>query len=219
MDRSDDLIGPDGSPVEVFRALPPGPAPDIVAGVLEVGARVLDLGAGAGRLSLALAARGFRVTAVDVSAAMLAAIGPPVEKVCADIEGLALGCRFDAVVLASYLVNDRRAATYLATCARHVSGDGAVLVQRFDPLWIATSTPDAATAGNVTIAVERIAIDDTGDSFSMDVAYGVGARRWSQRVDALIVDDPGLDRLAASAGLAVERWLDEYRTWALLRVS
>lgn len=217
MDRSTGLIAPDGSPVEVFRALPPGAAPAIVAAVLQPGAGVLDLGAGAGRLSHALAARGFSVTAVDVSAAMVAAIEPPVATVCADIEDLALGRRFDAVVLASYLVNDRRAEAYLATCARHVAPDGVVLVQRYDPLWIADATPDAVTTGNVTVSVEDLAVGDTGDGFTMVVTYGVDSRRWSQRVDARVVDDDRLDALAMTAGLSVERWLDEYRTWALLR--
>ncbi|GAC1479224.1 MAG: class I SAM-dependent methyltransferase [Acidimicrobiales bacterium] len=224
MDRSTGLIAPDGSPVEVFRALPPGAAPAIVAAVLEPGGSVLDLGAGAGRLSHALAAQGFRVTAVDVSAAMVAAIEPPVATVCADIEHLELGRRFDAVVMASYLVNDRRAEAFLATCARHVAPDGVVLVQRYDPLWIADATPDAVTTGNVTVAVESLAVDDTGDGFTMIITYGVVAdgvdsRRWSQRVDARVVDDDRLDALAATAGLSVERWLDEYRTWASLRRS
>ena len=213
------MFAPDGSPVEVFQALPAGPAPAMIASVLPPGATVLDLGAGAGRLCTALAAHGFHATAVDVSPEMLAGIAAPVTTVCAAIEGLDLRRRFDAVILASYLVNHPSAREYLVTCARHLGDGGVVMVQRYDPLWIRDATPDTATAGNVTIAVERVAVDESADRFTMDVTYGIDDREWSQQVHALIVGDEHMAGLAAGAGLRVEGWLDEYRTWALLRRS
>ena len=213
------LIAPDGSPVEVFRVLPPGPAPALLASQLAPGSTVLDLGAGAGRLSTPLAELGHRVTAVDVSPEMLAAIGgpAPIERVCATIEGLALGRRFDAVVLASYLVNHPSAPAYLATCARHLAGGGSVFVQRYDPEWVRDATPDTVTAGNVTVSVERFAFGPDPDRFTISVGYEIGAARWRQEIDARLVDDGALAALAATSGLEIEGWLDEFRTWARLR--
>jgi SAM-dependent methyltransferase len=219
------LIAPDGSPVEVFRALPPGPAPALIASQLAPASAVLDLGAGAGRLSVPLAALGHRVTAVDVSPEMLAAIDGPysidgqaaIERVCAAIEGLALGRCFDAVVLASYLVNHPSASAYLATCTRHLAGGGAVFVQRYDVEWVRDATPDTVTAGNVTVTVDRFAFGPDPERFTMRVEYEIGADRWRQEIDARLVDDGALAALAAAAGLEIERWLDEFRTWARLR--
>lgn len=213
------MIAPDGSPVEVFRTLPPGPAPALLASHLTRSSTVLDLGAGAGRLSTPLAELGHRVTAVDVSPEMLAAIDGPagIERVCAAIEGLALGRRFDAVVLASYLVNHPSAPAYLMTCTRHLAGDGSVFVQRYDPEWVREATPDTVTAGNVTVAVERFAFGPGPVRFTMSVRYEIGAGRWRQEIEARLVDDGALAALAAAAGLEIERWLDEFRTWAQLR--
>lgn len=213
------LIAPDGSPVEVFRTLPAGPAPAILAAHLAPASTVLDLGAGAGRLSIPLAELGHRVTAVDVSPEMLAAIdgSAAIECICASVEGLALGRRFDAVVLASYLVNHPSAAAFLETCACHLADGGAVFVQRYDPQWVCDATADTVTVGNVTVTVDRFAFGPEPDRFTMRVGYEIGADRWHQEIDARLVDDVTLAALTAAAGLEIERWLDEFRTWARLR--
>lgn len=57
---------------------------------------VLDLGAGKGRGSLWLAARGYKVTALDISPSALAHIrrqNPEIETVCGDIAGFDGDCR------------------------------------------------------------------------------------------------------------------------------
>ncbi|MGE0787405.1 MAG: class I SAM-dependent methyltransferase [Sandaracinaceae bacterium] len=69
-------------------------------------ASVLDLGAGAGRVSIPLAAAGARVVALDDSAAMLAQLtadapeGLELETELADARTARLGARFDRVTLA-----------------------------------------------------------------------------------------------------------------------
>ncbi|WP_177246337.1 methyltransferase domain-containing protein [Actinacidiphila alni] len=63
---------PDGCAVELYGRLPVGTEPDVIAAAVPAGARILELGSGAGRVTHPLIARGFDVTAVDESAAMLA---------------------------------------------------------------------------------------------------------------------------------------------------
>ena len=241
-------VAPDGSPVEVFDRLPPGRAPEYVAAATPPGGHILDLGCGAGRLSRALAAAGYRVVAVDVSPEMLARAGRGMndgpeggvaaggvglghragpeggvaagrgspEVVLGDAATVDLGREFDTVVLASYLVNDPALApAFLTTCRRHVSAAGAVVVQRYDPVWARCGRCGATTSGDVTIQVDRLHVD--GQDLDLGVAYCVEGRTWRQDISARLVDDDDLERLAGRAGLVVHGWLDEFRSWAVLR--
>jgi SAM-dependent methyltransferase len=70
----------------------------------DAGGPVLDVGAGTGRVTLDLAARGVPVVALDVDAALLDALrhraaGLPVETVVADARSFALGRRFSLVLV------------------------------------------------------------------------------------------------------------------------
>jgi SAM-dependent methyltransferase len=70
----------------------------------EAGGPVLDVGAGTGRVTLDLAARGVPVVAMDADAALLDALrhraeGLPVETVVADARSFALGRRFALVIV------------------------------------------------------------------------------------------------------------------------
>jgi len=205
----------------VFRALPPSGAPRLVHDAVPVGASILDLGCGAGRLSEPLARLGHGVTAVDVSPEMLACIGQAgIETVEADIAGLDLGRTFGAVVLASYLVNHPdpvTAARFLATCRRHVESGGVVLVQRYDPRWAVEAVPDRAPMGDVVVSVGDFVVSAAKDRFAATVTYAIGGRTWRQRIDARIVGDDDLDRAATEVDLIVVGWLDEHRTWGRLR--
>jgi len=210
-----DAVAPDGSPVEVFARLPAEPAAGYVLGAVPAGASVLELGCGAGRLTRALTAAGHPVVAVDESPEMLAHVEAPAQRVLGDAAEIRLPTRFGAVVLASYLVNHAdRGAAFLATAARHVAPEGVVVVQRYDPNWVRDARNGAATVGPVTVAVTHMRAGP--DRFEATVVYTVDGRRWEQAVRAAIVDDDDLDDLAAGAGLAVDRWLDEHRTWAVL---
>ena len=66
------VITPDGCAVELYRLLPPMGEPEIVHAAIPAGAAILELGAGAGRVTHALVALGHPVVAVDESAEMLA---------------------------------------------------------------------------------------------------------------------------------------------------
>lgn len=111
---------PDGSPVGLYARLPELGEGEVIASALPTGTSVLELGCGAGRITRQLVRLGYRVTAVDESAEMLAHVRDA-ETVQAEIEGLGLGRRFDAAVLASNLVNAEapRPRAFLETCRRH----------------------------------------------------------------------------------------------------
>src|SRR5262245_4601916 len=74
------------------------------ARLIRAGGQVLDVAAGHGRHSRALAARGFKVTAVDVDVSALA--DTPAEVVAADLEAGTwpfVGRVFDGIVVTNYL--------------------------------------------------------------------------------------------------------------------
>ncbi|MEZ0142984.1 daptide-type RiPP biosynthesis methyltransferase [Microbacterium sp. NRRL B-14842] len=121
-DFYDRLVGPDRAEVREVLALAravPGP--------------VLDLAAGSGRLTVPLVRSGHHVTAVDLSADMLARLrgavphGATVECVVADMRDLALDGRYGLVILGatSITVLDRegRARLY-AGVRRHLDSTG-----------------------------------------------------------------------------------------------
>jgi SAM-dependent methyltransferase len=208
-------VAPDGSPVEVFAALPAEPAAGYVLAALAPGSDVLELGCGAGRLTRVLAANGHRVVAVDESDEMLARVEGAAERVLADATSLDLRRLFDAVVLASYLVNHRsHGAAFLGAASRHLRPGGCALVQRYDPLWARVGDVGEATVGPVTIAVRRLVAHDGW--FAASVAYTLGGREWVQEVEAAVLDDRAVEGLAASVGLTFSSWLDPHRTWAVL---
>jgi ubiquinone/menaquinone biosynthesis C-methylase UbiE len=69
------------------RGLPPGVADEIVGALMETlpaRARVLEIGAGTGRLAQPLQARGVEVVSVDLSAAMLRQFAAPARRAAGD---------------------------------------------------------------------------------------------------------------------------------------
>jgi SAM-dependent methyltransferase len=210
---SDD-VAPDGSPVAVYLAMPPHDALDLVADQVPPGGSVLDLGCGVGRLANALAAGGITVTGVDVHPGMLAHLSPAVEAVHADIIDLDLGRTFDVVVLASHLVNHPTAAhAYLSTCRRHVDDDGAVLVERFHPALLDGLDVRQGEVDDVHVRHEVRQRRSTW--FSASAHYTVGTSTWTQRYEAVLLDDAAITRLLDAAELAFVDWLDDDARWLL----
>jgi SAM-dependent methyltransferase len=195
---------PDGSPVEVYERLPPLDEAAIVAAVVPAGGSVLELGCGVGRITRQLVARGYRVTAVDESAEMLARV-EGAETVQAAIEGLDLGRRFDAVLLASNLVNaepgQRRA--FLEASAQHAD---TVLIEGLPLGW----APDGAESALGDV-VSRLRVDRIdGNVVHGSVEYELDGRTW-QHAFAMwtFADDDELAAALSEAGLRLERRIDQ----------
>ena len=95
---------------------------------------LLDLGCGTGNHALILAKRGYRVTGIDSSAAMLrvarakARGRPNLSFVRADMRSFHLGRTFDAAICMdgafTHLLTERDILSHLRTVRRHLSPDG-----------------------------------------------------------------------------------------------
>jgi len=208
----------DGSPVDLYARLPPFGEPEIVHDAIPPGAAILELGAGAGRMTHRLIELGHPVTAVDSSAEMLAHVRGA-ETVLAAIEGLDLGRRFDCVLLASHLVNvddDRQRAAFLEACARHVALDGAVVIQRYDPAWAADPQPSDTERDGVRFRL--IAPRREGERLHATVEYELAGETWRHGpFTSRILADDELEARLWQAGVIRERWLDEGRSWLVAR--
>jgi SAM-dependent methyltransferase len=219
MDPAD--VAPDGSPVAVFRALPEGRAPGLVHGVTAPGGDVLELGCGAGRVTRPLLAHGHPVVAVDESADMLREVeGSGAEVVRADVFALDLGRRFACVLGASHLIDDpspERRRALLDVCRRHVAADGVVILERYEPEWARAPESGYGEVGPVEIDIEVHSQSGPGAPFEATVTYRLDDQTWAQRFTAVVVEDDQLVAEAAAADLRFQRWLDDRRTWALLR--
>jgi SAM-dependent methyltransferase len=194
---------PDGSPVELYSRLPELGEGDVVASVLRTGSSVLELGCGTGRITRQLVGLGFRVTAVDESPAMLAHV-VDAETVQARIEGLDLGCRFDAVLLASNLVTAEpgQRLAFLETCRRH---SDLVLVEGLPSGW--EPEDGERTLGDV---VSRLRVEKVeGGVVHGEMEYESGDETWRHPFAMRVFsDDAELDAALAEAGLRLERRID-----------
>ncbi|NGO71841.1 class I SAM-dependent methyltransferase [Streptomyces boncukensis] len=208
-------ITPDGCAVEMYARLPDLGETAVIADAVPAGATLLELGSGAGRMTRPLAERGFRVTAVDESAAMLAWIDCA-ETVCCGIEQLDLGRRFDAVTLASILVNtaDETARDgLLAACARHVAPGGQVLIQRqADGHHERRKPGDTVEKGGMTVTVAAMErVEDRVWRTRVDYAYEDAT--WSQTYYSRELPEPEFESALRHAGLVVDAYLTGDRTW------
>jgi len=195
---------PDGSPVGLYTRVPELGEGEVVASVLPAPARVLELGCGAGRITRQLVRLGYRVTAVDESPEMLAHVRDA-ETIQARIEGLDLGRRFDAVLLASNLITaepeQRRA--FLETCRRHAD---LVVVEGLPLAW----SPENGGERTLGDVVSRLRVDRIEDGVVHgEMEYEAGGETWRQSFAMRVfADDVELDDTLAEAGLRLERRLD-----------
>lgn len=211
-------VAPDGSPVGLYRAFPPGSEPGIVHGSIPARAQVLELGSGAGRVTHALLSLGHPVVAVDQSADMLAHVRGA-RTVRSDIESLRLGERFPAVVLGSYLFNTPvpgQREAFLETCRRHVASDGVVLVQRTSPAWaLSLRAGQVHRSGEFVMTITQASVSCGVLAATQEIQHGTVT--WTHSWKDVVYTDSECRDLAASGGFALSEWLDDDHEWALLR--
>jgi SAM-dependent methyltransferase len=185
---------------------------------------VLDVGAGTGRVSLDLAARGVPVVALDADAELLAALeeraaGLPVETVCADARSFDLGGRrFEAIFVPmqtlQLLGGPEGRAAFLRCARAHLAPSGIVAAALADALESFTAEtdalpePDCCEVDGVRYASRPLAVVDEGDRAAIhrlrEIDGPDGERSESHDVIRLDrVDDAALQAEAAALGFSV----------------
>ena len=200
--------------MELYSLLPSLGEPEVVHAAIPARASILELGAGAGRVTHPLLELGHPVVAVDESAEMLARVRGA-ETVRARIQELHLGRRFEVVLLASFLVNtpDRELRRrFLTACHEHVRDDGCVLVQRHEPRWFDQAAEGERTGGGITFRLRDLTRPGPG-LLTATVEYQVGERVWTQWFTAERLDDDPLAAALGGAGLAVDAYLTADGSW------
>jgi SAM-dependent methyltransferase len=202
---------PDGSPIALYATLPALGEPELVHGAVPAGSEILELGAGAGRITRGLVALGHPVVAVDQSQAMLDRIDAA-ETVLADLEKLSLGRRFPVVLLASNFVNDpdrSRVRAYLDSCARHVLPNGQVLIQGYPRDWEPSS--EWRDLGGVRLRLRSFELD--GAQLRGEMEYVVAGQTLFHAFEALLATEAQIDADLEAAGLRRHRYLDDAGSW------
>jgi SAM-dependent methyltransferase len=212
-------VSSDGSPVAVYRTLPPIGEPELIHVASRPHATILELGCGAGRITHELLRLGHEVVAVDNCQDMLQWVRGA-ETVLSDIEMLQLQRQFETVVLASHFINvaeDQRRRELLGVCRQHLAPDGVVLVQRYDPGLLDARNPSESQIGGVRIRFEIVSADFSTGRFTAMATYTIGSQCWKQEFEAQVLTDETLKILVDSVNLRLDRWLDDKRTWAILK--
>jgi SAM-dependent methyltransferase len=182
--------------------------------------RVLELGAGSGRLTTAFVGAGLEVTAVERDPAMLAAlrqrVGDRATVVAGDVTALPSMAPFGFVALPTSLLNEVPDAAarqaVLAGAAARCRPDGRIALHVLGPWWL-VRIPICST-GRLHPADGSPAIDVAVDAEDFDAWSG---RRRAQliyrfpdgttlhdRLDAAVVTGAELELAAAAAGLTIE---------------
>lgn len=219
MSRSDEAFAPDGSPVQLYLALPGADEAAFIHRLIPDGATILELGCGAGRVTRHLAELGHVVTAVDNGPGMLRhLVGVSrVEPVLADIETLNLSPRrWPVVLLASHLINTDAGPRMLETAGLHCASGGELLVQRHEPGWVDSVTESLSKRPGLVIEMDNIVHERPG-RLTADMAYEIDGQRSRQSFVANEVDDEMISTLAADVGCEVVETIGVHRKWVRLR--
>ena len=162
--------GFEGSQTELYLQLTDVGESQLVHHAVASGASILELGCGTGRMTKGLLELGHPVTAVDNDQEMLSHLPESAVAVLGDIETLVLKTPFPVVLLASNLINNPDQVVrskLLSTCRSHVSQDGVVVLQRYQPDLDGWEPGDWVERGPVAIRISRF--ERQGDHFSASI--------------------------------------------------
>jgi SAM-dependent methyltransferase len=192
---------------------------------------ILDVGAGTGRVSLDLAARGHEVVALDIDGELLAELrsraqarGLAVQTVVADGAGFNLPGRRFGLVLAPMqtvqLLGAAGRAGFLRAAHRHLAPGGLVACaladafEAFDAEHVLLPLPDTLIVAGVQYLSQPVALRDEGDRVAIErvrqTLDGEGHRSATPNLIHLDrVDAARVASEAASAGLTPQppRWI------------
>ena len=215
------------------------PLPEALAGDIAFygglarrgGGRVLEIGCGTGRVTLALAAAGFDIVGIDLSEEMLdqarakcaalpAATAARIDLVRADMRDFSLGRRFATILLPfrtfHLLLSETDQRRCLAAIARHLDPGGRVAIHLFD-----ASDDIVAEAGKPVLGRERGVNRRTGrrveahsGDCAIDAARQIRREIWHYRE----FDEAGRALREQRLELAV-RWIRRPEMRALLEQS
>jgi hypothetical protein len=147
---------------------------------------------------------------------MIAALPAGVEGIVGDATTIRLGRRFDAVLMASHLVDDpENGHAFARTAAAHLAPDGIVIGETYPPGWDPLAgVGQERHLGDATVTLTSARMD--GDLLSAEVRYGVDGREWAQPFTARVLSEADLGALLTEAGLRFDAWL-ERPGWFLAR--
>jgi SAM-dependent methyltransferase len=208
-------ITPDGCAVDFYALLPAFGEPEIVHAAVPAGASILELGCGTGRILRPLAQRGHPVLGVDESPAMLARVAD-LPTVCSPIETLRLDQTFDAVLLASTMLNVPPAQrhAFLATCRHHLAPDGIAVFQHNPPSWFDTFAevpPERQDPGGIRRLVRTARREPP--LMHVEVEYQVASQVWTHAWASSEISPDELRADLAGAGLRFGRALTPDQAW------
>jgi SAM-dependent methyltransferase len=189
----------------------------------DAGGPVLDIGAGTGRVTLDLARRGHRVTALDVDGALLARLaagaeGLDVDTVTADARDFSLGATFALCIVPMQTIqllggpSARRA--FLGCAARHLRPGGELAIAISDELelfdeadeFVIAPLPDVVERDGIVYSSRPTAIRERDGRFVLErrretvtAAGELTVERDEVALDR--VDAPTLEREGADVGL------------------
>jgi len=122
--------------------------------------------------------------------------------VLSDIEDLALGTLFDAVVLGSALIHapaPGSRAALLETCRRHVKPSEVVLVQHYRDGWPATAAPGfLGDRDGIRVSIDDLVQD--GSLFHLTMRYEAAGSTWTQSFTAETLNQLQIDNSLATRG-------------------
>ncbi len=196
--------------------------------LVDEGAEVVDLGCGTGRVSMRLARRGRKVTAVDQDPRILEVLEERVaerelaiECVCADVRELSIGRSFDAVLAPMQLVQLMRGASereaMLTRALRHLRPGGVFAATLMDlegePLGeeYGPPPPDMREVDGWVYSSQSIGVYpiDRGRAIAIDrmrtaVAPDGRQRKSMNRIRLELLEPDQLEREMQAAGLVVQ---------------